>query len=55
MAEIVRTRVLHQGWSTFRLIDVRLDDGDVVLTWRVPRARVVEVGWDCAVVAPEPG
>ncbi|PCN47826.1 amylo-alpha-1,6-glucosidase [Curtobacterium sp. 'Ferrero'] len=33
--------------------EVALDDGDVVLTWRVPRARVVEVGWDCAVVAPD--
>ncbi|KTR08842.1 amylo-alpha-1,6-glucosidase [Curtobacterium luteum] len=33
--------------------DVSLDDGDVVLTWRVPRDRVVEVGWDCSVVAPD--
>ncbi len=33
--------------------DLVLDDGDVVLTWRVPRDRVVEVGWDCAVVAPD--
>lgn len=30
MAEIVRTRTLHEGWSTFRLLDVRLDDGSVV-------------------------
>ncbi|MFJ4295275.1 amylo-alpha-1,6-glucosidase [Curtobacterium sp. NPDC089689] len=33
--------------------DVSLDDGDVVLTWRVPRDRIVEVGWDCAVLAPD--
>ncbi|WP_439689913.1 amylo-alpha-1,6-glucosidase [Curtobacterium sp. SP.BCp] len=33
--------------------DVGLDDGDVVLTWRVPRARITELGWDCAVVAPD--
>ncbi|MFJ4220194.1 amylo-alpha-1,6-glucosidase [Curtobacterium luteum] len=33
--------------------DVALDDGDVVLTWRVPRARATELGWDCAVVAPD--
>jgi len=30
MAEIVRTRTLHEGWSTFRLIDIRMDDGSVV-------------------------
>jgi nudix-type nucleoside diphosphatase (YffH/AdpP family) len=45
MAEIVRSRVLHQGWSTFRLIDVRLDDGDVV-------ERAVEDHGDGVIVLP---
>lgn len=31
----------------------RIDDGDVVLTWRQPRDGVVDAGWDCAVSAPD--
>jgi nudix-type nucleoside diphosphatase (YffH/AdpP family) len=45
MAEIVRTRTLHEGWSTFRLVDVKLDDGSVV-------ERSVEDHGDAVMVLP---
>jgi len=45
MAEIVRTRTLYEGWSTFRLVDIRLDGGAVV-------ERAVEDHGDGVMVLP---
>ena len=30
MAEVLDVRTVHEGWSSFRLVDFRLDDGSVV-------------------------
>jgi nudix-type nucleoside diphosphatase (YffH/AdpP family) len=45
MARIEKVRTVHEGWSTFRLIDFRLDDDSLV-------ERAVEDHGDAVVVLP---